>query len=306
MKYKHENVSEKIFRDIPVFVAAAKHASFTLAAEELDMPLPTVSRRIAAMEKTLGLPLFHRKTRQIELSEYGQTLYERYQFIVDEAGAALEQLLSDVKEPRGLLRFSVHPDVYHNYMPGTVGRFAAQWPGIRLAAQFSSRWVDLYKEPFDLDIRAGQLPDSNLKARKLITLKPSLYASPKLLEHHARPRNPQDLTRIPCVAPTLTEDVLVMSKGRLSEKIIIKPVHRVDNLRLSLELALAGVGLAWLVPPMAAPYVEQGQLLPILPGWTVPGFDISAVLAMSQVPKRVRLFVDFLVEHFSRLSGQQP
>ena len=302
MKYK-ESVNEKLFRDIPVFVAAAKHGSFTLAAEELDMPLPTVSRRIALMEKTLGLPLFYRQTRKIELSEYGQTLYERYQFLVDEAGAVLEQLLSDIREPRGLVRFSVHPDIYHNYLAGVVGRFAALWPGIQMIGQFSSRWIDLYTEPFDLDIRAGQLPDSDLKVRKLTTITPSLYASPKLLEHHVRPESPKDLSGLPCVAPTLNDDMFLLSKGRLSEKIAIRPVHRVDNLSLSLELALAGVGVAWSVPMTAAPYVERGQLVPILPGWTVPGFDLSAVMASNQVPKRVRLFVDFLVEHFSRMSG---
>ena len=305
MNYKNETRNDKLFRDIPVFVEAAKQGSFTLAAEALDMPLPTVSRRIAAMEKTLGLPLFYRKTRKIELSEYGQTLYERCRFIVDEADAALEQLFSDIKEPRGLVRFSVHPDIYHTYMPGAVGRFAAQWPGIQLVGQFSPRWVDLYSEPFDLDIRAGQLPDSDLKVRKLVTLTPSLYASPKLLRHQVQPEVPRDLARIPCVSPILTDEPWHMYKDGASEHITVRPVHRVDNLRLSLELALAGVGVAWSVPPVAGPYVERGELVPILAGWTIAGFDISVVMPSSQIPKRVRLFVDFLVDHFSVMMSQE-
>lgn len=300
MLYKNESISEKVFRDIPLFVEAARLNSFTLAAESMDIALPTVSRRIAAMEKALGIPLFYRKTRQIELSEYGRTLYERYRFIVEEADAALEELLNDIGQPRGPVRFSVHAEVYHTYMSGLLGRFAAQWPGIQLTGQFSSRWVDLYSEPFDLDIRTGKLPDSDLKVRKLITLTPGLYASPGLLRHHASLETPGDLMKIPCIAPVLlADDVWPMHKGKRSETVVVKTSHRVDNLLLSLELAVAGAGVAWSVPSVAAPHVEKGELVRVLPGWTVPGFDISVVMASSQIPKRVRLFVDFLVDHFA-------
>ena len=301
MDYKNASMSEKVFRDIPLFVEAARRNSFTLAAEALDIPLPRMSRRIAAMEKALGIPLFYRKTRKIELSEYGQTLFERYRFIVDEADAALEDLFNNIKEPRGPVRFSVHPEIYSTYMQGVVGAFAARWPGIQLTGQFSSRWVDLYSEPFDLDLRGGMLPDSDLKVRKLISLTPRLYASPGLLQHHETPVSPADLLSIPCIAPSVHEDPWPVTRDGYTETVTVHPVHYVDNLMFSLELALAGVGVAWSVPVLAAPYVERGELVNVLPGWTVPGFDISAVMTSNQIPKRVRLFVDFLVEHFERM-----
>ena len=300
MSFKYESISEKLFRDIPLFVEAAKQGSFTLAAEALDIPLPTVSRRIAAMEKALGVPLFYRKTRKIELSEYGQALYERYRYIVDEAGAALEQLFDDLNEPRGPLRFSVHPEVYHTYMQGVVAGFSAQWPGINLIVQFSARWVDLYTEPFDLDIRAGMLPDSDLKVRKLVTLTPALYASPELLKHYPPLKSPSDLSKIPCVSPHITDKPQIISKEGVSETLQIRPAHQVDNLLLSLELALAGAGVIWSVKQLAGPYVESGELVRVLPGWTLPGFDLNVVMASSRIPKRVRLFVDYLAEHFAR------
>lgn len=301
MAFKNESITEKLFRDIPLFVEAAKQGSFTLAAHAMGIPLPTMSRRIAAMEKMLGIPLFYRKTRKIELSEYGQTLYERYRYVVDEVDATLEELFSDIKQPRGPVRFSVHPEVYHVYMAGVVNGFAAQWPGIQLTGQFSARWVDLYSEPFDIDIRAGRLPDSELIVRKLVTLTPQLYASPKLMRNHPLPETPKDLTKIPCIASSLVEEEWPVCKGNITEKVAIRPVHRVDNLQLSLELALAGAGVAWFVAHVVAPHVERGDLVPILPGWIVPGFDLNAVMVSRQVPKRVRLFVDYLVEHFARM-----
>lgn len=301
MGFKNESVTEKLFRDIPLFVEAAKHGSFTLAAEAMDIPLPTVSRRIAAMEKVLGIPLFYRKTRKVELSEYGQVLYERYRYVVDEVDASLEELFSEIKLPRGPVRFSVHPEVYYTHMSGVVGAFASQWPGIQLTGQFSARWVDLYTEPFDLDIRTGQQPDSDLIVRKLVTLTPCLYASPALLQHYPPLETPTDLTNIPCIAQVLVDEAWPMKRGKMTEKVFVRPVHRVDNVGLSLELAIAGAGVGWAVPVVAAPYVERGELVPVLPDWTVPGFDITAVMASNRIPKRVRLFVDFLVEHFSRV-----
>lgn len=301
MVYTNENIREKLFRDIPLFVEAAKQKSFTLAAEAMDIPLPTVSRRISSMEKALGFPLFYRKTRKIELSEYGQALYERYRLIVDEADAVLEELLHDLQRPKGMVRFSVHPEIYQSFMLGAASGFAAQWPGIQLVGQFASRWVDLLHEPFDLDIRAGILPDSDLKARKLMTLTPRLFASPNLLQYHATPETPKALKSIPCISPFVTEEKWRMYKGKETETIIIRPVHRVDNLLLSLELALGGTGIGWILSSVAAPFVEKGQLVPVLPDWTSREFDIHVVVPSNKVPKRVRLFVDFLVEHFSRL-----
>lgn len=301
MPSNYESMTEKLFRDIPLFVEAAKQCSFTKAAEALDIPLPTVSRRIAAMEKALGIPLFYRKTRKIELSEYGQALYERYRYVVDEVDATLEELFSDIKEPRGAVRFSVHPEVYHLYMAGVVSGFAAQWPGIQLTGQFSARWLDLYSEPFDLDIRAGRLPDSDLIVRRLVSLTPGLYASPRLLRHHPLPETPKDLAAIPCIAPTLVDQAWPVSKGKITEKVLIRPAHRVDNLQLSLELALAGAGVAWSVEHLAHPHVERGDLVAVLPDWTVSRFDINAVMPSNRIPKRVRLFVDYLVAHFARM-----
>lgn len=301
MSYKNESMSEKIFRDIPLFVEAAKQSSFTKAAEVMDIPLPTVSRRISTMEKALGIPLFYRKIRRIELSEYGQALYERYRYIVDEADAALEDLFNDIKQPRGPVRFSVHPDVYHMHMSGVVGEFATMWPSINLTGHFSVHGVDLYTEPFDIDIRTGLLPDSDLKVRRLVTLTPCLYASPALLRYYSMPEKPKDLREIPCIAPSIVDEAWPIRKGKTTETVVVRPVHRVDNVQLSLELALAGTGVAWSMPRVAAPYVERGELVPVLPGWTVPGFDISAVMTSNRVPKRVRLFVDFLVEHFAKM-----
>ena len=294
---------EKFFRDIPLFVEVAKQKSFTGAARVLSTPTPTISRRIAAMEEALGMPLFHRGPRKTELTDNGRRLYERCRDIVTQADEALDELFRDMKEPAGKVRFSIAPDVYANYLSGVVSGFAARWPSIHLHAHFSERWVDLHVEPFDLDIRVGPLPDSDLIVRRLHTVQPRLYASPMLMERYRIPTKPGDLSKIPCISIANHGDYWELSKGKKKEKVPVFSVHTVNSISLSLELALAGIGVAWLVPIVAAKHEESGDLLPLLPDWHIPGGVLNAVMADRHVPQRVRLFLDYLVEHFSGASS---
>lgn len=290
----------RLLRDLPLFVEVAKQKNFTRAADVLEMPLSTISRRIQALEKELGVPLFYRSARKVELTESGKAFFERCGFIMAEAEAAWEELARNMKTPAGRVRISVPADIYHVYLRGAFGSFAAQWPGIQLYVNFSQRWVDLLSEPYDLDIRIGPLPDSNLKARKLVTLRPALYASPKLLEFYPAPEKPADLSKLPCIIAH--NGVWVMSKGEQTESVSVHPAHVVNSGGIALELALAGLGVTWLVPVIASRYEESGELVPLLPGWTYPSADINIVMASSQVPKRVRLFVEHLVDFFSGAS----
>ncbi len=212
---------ERLLRDMPLFVEVAKRRSFTLAADALDMPVSTLSRRIAALEKELGLPLLRRNSRNVELTESGKEFFERCDFIVAEAEMARDIVTRNMKSPTGRVRIALTGDIYHAYMRGAFSAFAAEWPGIHLQVHFSERAVDLLTEPFDLDIRRGPLPDSGLKARRLITLWPSLYASPKLLESYSAPKEPRDLRNTPCITLAQAGDRWTMRKGKREASITL-------------------------------------------------------------------------------------
>lgn len=294
---------DKLFRDIPLFVEVAKQKSLTRAADALDMPLSTLSRRILLMEKELNLPLFHRGARKVELTESGRALFERCKFVVSEAGAALDEVVQKMKSTKGRVRVSVPMDLYYGYLVGMFSGFALQWPDIHMEVHLSSRWVDLVSEPYDLDIRFGPLPDSNLIVRKLGTLQPGLYASPKLLEFFSVPEKPSDLADFPCIAFAHHGDIWTLSRGKKTERVAIRAAHTVNSPRVALEFCLAGLGASWSVPSSAASHVESGQLLRLLPEWSPPGgVDLSVVTASRQVPHRVRLFIDYLAAHFTDIS----
>lgn len=286
--------------NIPYFVEVAKHRSFTGAAAAINIPISTLSRRIASMEKELGVQLLKRNTRNVELTDGGRIFFERCTSILSEADQARKALRQDLVNPAGPVRIAISADLYHALMWGCFSSFALQYPSINLQTHFSTRWVDLHSEPFDLDIRMGPLPDSGLRARKLYTLKAKMFASPKLLQAHTVPEIPEDLPRIPVVSINSFQK-LELRKGNISKQISLNPVHSVNSLSFALEFVLAGLGATALTPPLSTHFEKIGELVPILPEWHIPGPDIFAVMAGDPQPYRVRLFVHHLVAHFRSL-----
>ena len=128
---------EQFLKEMPLFVEVARHKSFTLAAEVLEMPVSTLSRRVAALEKKLGVPLLYRNSRNVELTESGKIFYERCDFIVSDAKAACEAVTQNMSKPSGWVRFSIPGDVYMSFFEDALSSFAKAWPDIHLGIYFT-------------------------------------------------------------------------------------------------------------------------------------------------------------------------
>ena len=296
---------DHLLYDMPLFVEVAKAKSFSLAAAALDMPVSTVSRRIAAMERKMGIALFYRNTRSVELTENGKEFFASCSLIVSEARNACDTLIHNVRSPTGKIRLSIPGDLYHIYLMGALSEFSVAHPGIQLHVHFSTRWVDLLTEPFDLEIRAGRLPDSDLKVRKLATLNPGLYAAPGLLKEHPPIRKPKDLMNIPCISLSHQGNIWELHKKDRIERVSIQARHTVNSPSIGMEFALSGQGVTPLIETIAAPFRENGKLVLILPEWKTPDVDISIVMAGNHLPHRIRLFVDYLADCFTLKTGEQ-
>lgn len=291
----------RLLRDMPLFVEVARKKSFTQAAETLDVPVSTLSRRIAQMEKTLGAPLLLRNSRNVELTDSGRILYERCDGILSDAFDAVEAALQNMQTATGKVRFSVPGDIFHNYLVDALCEFAHTWPEIQLHIHFSERWVDLINEPFDLELRLGDLPDSNLLARKLGTGRPFLYAAPALLERYPEPKEPADLAKIPCLNVSGQGHEWTLSKGKKKQTVAVKVAHMVNSMSGCLRLAVGGLGVSMLPPPSAERYEASGELVRVLEGWDLPAGSAYLVMASRQVPYRVRLLIEHLVKHFGEI-----
>ena len=192
--------------DIALFVEVAKRKNFSHAAEALNIPTSTLSRRVSELERSVGMRLLNRSTRKIDLTEAGAIYFERCRHIVEEARIAHDQLLDMAVQPKGRLRISLPTSLAQLFLPAVISEFREQHPDIECDFDLSMRPIDPISNPFDLILRFGQQPDSSLISRKIVLMAHQLYASPDYLARHGEPRVPADLSHHECLRPTMREE----------------------------------------------------------------------------------------------------
>ena len=186
--------------DLLLFARVAESGSFSRAAERVQLPKSTVSRRIAALEKRLGERLLQRTTRKLVITEFGQGVLDHARAMSEEVDAALAFALSRQARPSGRLRVSMPADFASTTLERPLAGFIRDFPEVALELDLSPRRVDLIGENFDLAIRMGALPDdTQLAARRLAVFTTGLYAAPSLLRQHGDPLAPEALLTMPAL-----------------------------------------------------------------------------------------------------------
>lgn len=292
------------FRNINLFVTVARMGGFRAAAEALNLPNSTVSRRIAEMERDLGLRLFNRTTRRVELTEIGRLYFVRCQGLVDEAEAAHAELLNQAQNVSGLIRASLPVDFAAERISEIITEFLALHPQVRFNLDISPRQSDLIAEPVDFVIRIGRTADSGLIQRKLMDVPVGLYASPDYLARNSIPTHPSDLGNHR-VLSVLGRDLHLT---RISDGITIKITPQaplvLNNVSWLKRFALAGLGLASLSQGLIHAELGAGQLVPVLTDWVQPSVEVFVLTETRLLPARVRLFLDYLVRHIENGSRE--
>ncbi|AOK06051.1 LysR family transcriptional regulator [Burkholderia sp. AU19243] len=291
----------ELLNDMALFVEVVKAKSFRGAAEAIGVPNSTLSRRIGALEKAIGLRLLHRTTRKIELTEAGQLYFERSRRIVDEARLVHEQLGEMVAQPVGVLHASLPVDFANIFLAPLLPEFARRYPGISFEFDLTPRRVDLVTEPVDLAIRMGEPPSSNLIARQLARLPRYLYASPRYIELFGEPSEPADLQQHECVRLDPAE-INGWTLHREEETIEIPVGGRflLNSVGMIRRLAMLGLGIAVLPEEIAAEDVTAGNLRRVMPAWQAPSVPVYAITETRLLPAKTQRFIEFLREHLGR------
>ena len=281
--------------DIPIFVEISRRKSFSASAEALGVPVATLSRRIAAMEKNLGIQLLRRTTRKVELTEEGEALYRQCDGIVSEVQNVKETILHGQRRPAGKVRFALPATAYSLYVQEHLGAFSRLWPEIELHVHISTPWVDFNTELFDLEIRFGKQPDSSYKMRKLTTIYGGLYCAPALLQRHALPARPQDLKALPRVHQVGSLNPLRLYTEKKMEVVSLPPPrHVVNNPAVKQELILAGQVFGTMESTVGQKLEAEGRVVRLLPEWRLKGVDVVMVMPPGNPPHRVRIFADYI------------
>ena len=285
--------------DIALFVEVARRRSFSRAGEALGIPNSSLSRRISRLEGAVGVTLLHRSSRRVELTELGRKYFERCEKIVEEAAAAHDQLERESSSPKGRIRMSVPVDFGLIFLAPALVEFARLHTELTFDVDMSPRRVDLLAERYDLAIRVGDLDDStSLVTRRLATVEVSLYASPAYLKEAGVPQTPADLSGHSCLRMLLPEPGLPWVLRREGEQITAIGESRfsINNLNMLRELTVSGFGIGAFDAVVADADIRGGRLQRVLPGWSMPPLPISLLTPGSRLPRRVRLWVDFLAE----------
>ena len=243
------------------------------------MPQSTLSRRIAALEDALGLRLFNRSTRRLELTGAGAYYLERALPIVAEA-RLLHGALDEMRETvRGALHVSLPVDMAYNMVAPLLPEFAARYPELRVDFDVTPRKVDLIGEPFDLAVRTGKLPDSDYIATPLAEFSGCLYAAPSYLAERGEPLSPDGLAAHECLR--FSDGLWTVQRG--SERATVQPQSRfgANSPGMLRQMAAVGLGIA------------------VLPDWQSEKTPVHALTATRLLTANVRAFIGFLREKWA-------
>jgi DNA-binding transcriptional LysR family regulator len=289
---------------LEVFVQTAVMESFVGAGRALGLSPSAVSKSISRLEERVGVRLFQRSTRSVRLTSEGQVFLERCRRIMGEIEVAENELSALAGNPRGRLRVSL-PLAGGLPMP-VVSAFTKEHPNIELDLDFSDRVVDVIDEGLDAVIRGSELSDSRLMSRKLGAYKVRLVASPEYLARRGEPSKPVDLLEHSCLhyrypsTGKLAAWPVRQSKGALGE-LLLPQTTVVNSLEALLYLAQDGCGIACVPDFSVREAVSTGILTTVLDKSMTNTTTFWILWPSSkQMTPKVRVFVDFVVEHFKR------
>jgi DNA-binding transcriptional LysR family regulator len=283
-------------QDMAFFADVARSLSFTRASKLSGVPIATLSRRIAILEKRLGVRLFERTTRRLTLTEPGKRYFERCERIVQDAAAAQEVLRAAAERPSGHLRISMPVEFGLTLIAPIIDEFARHYPEITIDADLSPRAANLVDDNIDVSIRLGEIRDQSLIARRLGNAARLFYASPAYLAKQGEPQRPKDLGGHDCILQSYMADpgVWCLVSGKSAIDVDVHGRFSTNNVSMTLKFAEQGHGIAALSPPIARPSLDSGAVRQILPDWSLPPMPVHAVMTSRLLPARVRVFVDFL------------
>ncbi|RZT29048.1 LysR family transcriptional regulator [Cupriavidus agavae] len=290
----------ELLNDMSLFVEVVNAKGFRGASNATGVPNSTLSRRISLLEKAIGLRLLHRTTRKVELTEAGQIYYERCRRIVDEARVAHEQLGEMLAQPSGLLRASLPVDFATIYLAPIIRDFAERYARITFEFDLTPRRVDLVTEPFDVAIRMGEQPNSNLIARQLAVLRAQVYASPRYLEMAGVPETPQDLARHECLGfPKV--DTWALESGVTSTEVKIGGRYVLNSVGMFRTMATLDQGIILLPRAAVAEELAAGRLRQILPEWQGRPQPVYALTETRLLPAKTQRFMEFVQERLAKI-----
>ncbi|SHF50848.1 LysR family transcriptional regulator [Vibrio gazogenes] len=289
------------FSSLPIFVAVVELGSFSAAAGQLNITKSAVSKRLTQLEEILGVRLFHRTTRKIHLTEAGERLYFYASQSLSYAKQGLDSVLELQGEPQGKLKIATPMSFGVRHIAPYVSEFMKQYPKLEIEVELEDQMVDLLQGGFDLAIRIGRLPMSNMIAKRLTDCQSVLCASPEYVDQFGFPEHPADLRHHNCLIYSYFRggQAWTFHQRDKEYKVVPKGNLVMNNSEGIRRAALDGLGIAQLPTFMIGKDLTAGLLVPVMSHYHLPNHAVYAVYPDRQyLPHKVRLFIDFIQSRF--------
>jgi DNA-binding transcriptional LysR family regulator len=294
-----------------IFAKVVETNSFSEAARRLSMPTSSVSRRIAELEAQLGVRLLERSTRSLRLTDVGSEVLEHAQRSA-ELGDAVDNIVSNVvSDVSGVLRLSAPPSISDSLVVPLVNGFQGSYPNVRVSIFFTERYVDHIAEGIDLAFRFGALKDSSLIARRILTYRHQLVASPAYLKKHKPPKTPHDLLghRLLSFSHWKPENSwsFAHANGKDRETMTFDPYLSMNDYVGLAHALMTGAGIGELPPILQPQLIRDERLVEVMPKWRFEALNLSVVhLGNRYLPRPVRMFKEFVVQMAPTLFPKLP
>jgi DNA-binding transcriptional LysR family regulator len=283
-----------------IFAKVVEASSFSEAARRLMKPTSTVSRRIAELEDNLGMRLIERSTRKLRLTDVGSEVLEHARRGAEASDAVHNIASNHSSNVSGTLRISVPPSLADSLFAALVGAFQTSYPQVRVQIFVTERCVDHIAEGIHLGFWVGALKDSAFVARRILTYRHRLVASPAYLEKYKAPENPRELlahrmVAFPCSKPPLSWNFDEIN-GTKKEQVAFEPYLAINDYSGIATALIAGAGIGELPPLVQPELLREGRLVEVMPKWRFRIVNLSVVhLGNRFLPRPVHLFKEFAI-----------
>jgi DNA-binding transcriptional LysR family regulator len=285
------------FEAIRAFLAAVDGGSLSAASRRLEVPLPTLSRRVSDLEAHLGTQLLVRTSRKVLLTDAGRAFAVAGRRLLEDLGDAERAAAGEYQTPRGDLLVTASLMFGKRHLTPTVLEFLAAYPAVNVRVVLSDQVIDLVDAGVDVAVRIGALPDSGLVAQTVGQARWLICASPDYLARRGHPETPESLGQHDCIAFEGLQPYRTwpFGTGQQARMVDIRPRFSGNTADAVIDAANAGLGVARLMSYQAEPEIREGRLVRLLADFAPDPAPIHLVhTGPTLVPLKLRAFLDFV------------
>jgi len=289
------------FAQLRAFVAVGDALNFSRAAEALGVSPSALSQLVRSLEQRVGVRLLNRSTRSVSLTEAGRALLARVKPAVATLGDAIAEVRESGEKPSGVVRVHSFRSAAETYVQPMLAAFRSSYPGVTLDLTLDDNVIDIVAEGYDVAIRLGEVIEKDMIAVRLgEDLRQVVVASPAYLARHGEPKSPKDLRDHACIRWRWPGDTIYNWEFHDGERwfsVAVEGPLIVNDKKVAIEAAAAGIGLTFAVERLVAPFIASGRLVPLLEKWCAPfpGFFVCYPEQRQMAPA-IRAFIDAVKE----------